>query len=57
MLETENEELRSRISEMLNERTTTSLATPIDLAAAAAGAKAMRQNVPTLNFATQGGVI
>lgn len=56
MLETENEELRSRISEMLNERTT-SLATPIDLAAAAAGAKAMRQNVPTLNFATQGGVI
>ena len=47
VLENENEELKSRISEMLNERTSN---LPSALEHAAAGLQQQRPGIPILNF-------
>ena len=49
VLEDENEELKSQISALMNERSGYGTS-PIDHRAAAAGAEALRQGVPMLNF-------
>lgn len=52
VLESENDELKSRISEMMNERSQYGTSSPIDHAAAAAGNA--RQAIPSLNLGYDG---
>ena len=54
VLEDENEELKSRISELVNERSGYGSTSPIDPVAAAAGENALRQGVPLLNLGNGG---
>ena len=56
VLETENEELKTKINEILNERTS-NLASAIDQAASASVSQHIRPSIPNLNFGSQGSMI